>query len=431
MSKRPTDGLEPEAKKRGSSRQLTKDDASDEEEDRGSLQTATAEVMKARKIVKARRGTGAPPSTPTGGVPKALASSNPFAGVSILGKLEGTVDGGSFAALAAKAASSEPTTLAGKEAEAAAPAPAENPEAAEKPADGSADAVAGVSGTATPEAAAEAAPVAEAESHKPAAEDGKAEGEKASTPGEPVAPAFATFASKAPFSWAGASAGTGFGFGSLANGADNSKTNGALAGKDESSKPGPFNFGTTAPAFSFTPLQGGFPAVASIFGSSNNQSGGEAEAATGQQDDVKPALAALPPETQTVTGEEEEDTRWSGEGSLYEFSAERAWKERGKGELKINQAPGRPARFVMRQRGNHRLLMNANLWAEMKVTPMDGGKGATFPVVNSAQGSDVKLQTFAFRLKAAGELDHFIEAINIHKTIQTEAMLNEEVQDEH
>jgi hypothetical protein len=47
-------------------------------------------------------------------------------------------------------------------------------------------------------------------------------------------------------------------------------------------------------------------------------------------------------------------------------------------------------------------------------------QGATFPVVNSAQGSDVKLQTFAFRLKAAGELDHFIEAINIHKTIQTE-----------
>lgn len=31
MSKRPTDGLEPAAKKRGSSRQLTKDDPSDEE----------------------------------------------------------------------------------------------------------------------------------------------------------------------------------------------------------------------------------------------------------------------------------------------------------------------------------------------------------------------------------------------------------------
>lgn len=32
MSKRPTDHLEPAAKKRGSERQLTKDDASDEDE---------------------------------------------------------------------------------------------------------------------------------------------------------------------------------------------------------------------------------------------------------------------------------------------------------------------------------------------------------------------------------------------------------------
>lgn len=63
---------------------------------------------------------------------------------------------------------------------------------------------------------------------------------------------------------------------------------------------------------------------------------------------------------------------WSGEGTLYEF--EGSWKERGKGELRINKAPSRPARFVMRQRGQHRLLMNANLWADMKVTPMDGGK---------------------------------------------------------
>lgn len=31
MSKRPTDDLEPAAKKRGNSRQLTKDDASDDE----------------------------------------------------------------------------------------------------------------------------------------------------------------------------------------------------------------------------------------------------------------------------------------------------------------------------------------------------------------------------------------------------------------
>lgn len=93
-----------------------------------------------------------------------------------------------------------------------------------------------------------------------------------------------------------------------------------------------------------------------------------------EPDTIKPALATLPPELETVTGEEGENVLWSGEGSLYEFDAAKSWKERGKGELRINRAPGRPARFVMRQRGHHRLLMNANLWPQMKVTPMDGGK---------------------------------------------------------
>lgn len=89
---------------------------------------------------------------------------------------------------------------------------------------------------------------------------------------------------------------------------------------------------------------------------------------------IKPALAKLPPETETLTGEEDEETVWSGEGTLYEFNAARQWRERGKGELKINRGPGRPARFVMRQRGYLRLLMNASLWADMKVSRMDGGK---------------------------------------------------------
>ena len=35
---------------------------------------------------------------------------------------------------------------------------------------------------------------------------------------------------------------------------------------------------------------------------------------------------------------------------------------------------GGQARLVMRSKGQLRLLMNANLWPEIKVTPMDGGK---------------------------------------------------------
>ena len=95
-----------------------------------------------------------------------------------------------------------------------------------------------------------------------------------------------------------------------------------------------------------------------------------------QNDNIKPALAVLPPETETVTGEEDETQLWAGEGTLYEFTPPQSWRERGKGEMRINKGPDRPARFVLRQRGQHRLLMNANLWPEMKVTRMDGGKVA-------------------------------------------------------
>lgn len=102
--------------------------------------------------------------------------------------------------------------------------------------------------------------------------------------------------------------------------------------------------------------------------------------------DAKPALATLPPETGTVTGEEEETTLWSGDGVLYEFG-ERQWRERGKGELRVNRGPGRPARFVMRGRVL-RLIMNARLWPDMKVTRMDGGKvGASAPASATTLGS--------------------------------------------
>lgn len=38
----------------------------------------------------------------------------------------------------------------------------------------------------------------------------------------------------------------------------------------------------------------------------------------------------------------------------------------------------------MRQRGNLRLLLNANLWEDMAVNAMDGGVGVTFAVQNAA-----------------------------------------------
>lgn len=40
--------------------------------------------------------------------------------------------------------------------------------------------------------------------------------------------------------------------------------------------------------------------------------------------------------------------------------------------VNVDEASGH-ARLVMRQKGNLRLLLNANLWAEMQLTMMEGG----------------------------------------------------------
>lgn len=88
----------------------------------------------------------------------------------------------------------------------------------------------------------------------------------------------------------------------------------------------------------------------------------------------------------------------AGDAVLYEF-LDGAWKERGRGELRINTPRGaapaaagssaggdKPgaARLLMRQRGNLRLILNATLYPSMAPSPMLGGKGITLACVNHA-----------------------------------------------
>ena len=80
------------------------------------------------------------------------------------------------------------------------------------------------------------------------------------------------------------------------------------------------------------------------------------------------------------TGEESEDTIFSESAALYEFvKAENGgggggWTERGKGVIKVNvDRETKQARFVMRNRGNLKLLLNANLFESMSLSRMEGG----------------------------------------------------------
>lgn len=77
------------------------------------------------------------------------------------------------------------------------------------------------------------------------------------------------------------------------------------------------------------------------------------------------------------TGEEGEDTIWTGRAKLYTMSGEgssKAWKERGTGTFRLNVTTEEPkkARFVLRADGTHRLLLNAAVTKQLKFGDSNG-----------------------------------------------------------
>lgn len=124
-----------------------------------------------------------------------------------------------------------------------------------------------------------------------------------------------------------------------------------------------------------------------------------------------PSLQEVPIET----GEENEKAVFTADSVLFEFF-DGGWKERGKGELKVNVARDgvEKARLVMRAKGNYRLILNASLYPDMKLTNMDK-KGITFPCMNSIGEGKDGLSTFALKFKDASIVEEFRAAVTAHK----------------
>ncbi|KAL0441563.1 UNVERIFIED_CONTAM: Nuclear pore complex protein A [Sesamum radiatum] len=68
----------------------------------------------------------------------------------------------------------------------------------------------------------------------------------------------------------------------------------------------------------------------------------------------------------------------------------------------------------MRARGNYRLILNASLFPDMKLTNMDK-KGITFACVNSASEGKDGLSTIALKFKDATIVEDFRAAVMEHK----------------
>ncbi|PSR96847.1 Nuclear pore complex protein like [Actinidia chinensis var. chinensis] len=122
------------------------------------------------------------------------------------------------------------------------------------------------------------------------------------------------------------------------------------------------------------------------------------------------------------TGEENEKSVFTADSVLFEF-VEGGWKERGKGELKVNvSATGTgKARLVMRAKGLYRLILNASLYPDMKLTNMEK-RGVTFACMNSTGDGKDGLSTFALKFKDGSIVEEFREAVAEHKS-KTAAIL--------
>ncbi|KAL5975153.1 hypothetical protein ACLOJK_031832 [Asimina triloba] len=155
-------------------------------------------------------------------------------------------------------------------------------------------------------------------------------------------------------------------------------------------------------------------------GSSNNGTSSlQLFGSSASSDATKSERGSLPTmqEVPVETGEENEKSVFTADAAFFEY-LDGSWKERGKGELRLNVPTadaGKP-RLVMRARGNYRLILNASLYPDMKLTNMDK-RGITFACMNSggSEGKQGGLTTFALKFKDGSIVDEFRGAVMAHK----------------
>ncbi|KAG1330081.1 nuclear pore complex protein NUP50B [Cocos nucifera] len=169
-----------------------------------------------------------------------------------------------------------------------------------------------------------------------------------------------------------------------------------------------FSFGSIAKEGSTSGTSSG-----SLFGLTNN--GSSFSSLLGTAPDASKGGKFSMQEVPIETGEENEKAVFAADAILYEY-LDGGWKERGKGELKVNVSlsDSEKARLIMRARGNYRLILNASLYPDMSLTSMDR-RGITFACVNSAGEGKNALTTFALKFKDSSMVEEFRGVVTAHK----------------
>ncbi|KAJ7563345.1 hypothetical protein O6H91_03G106400 [Diphasiastrum complanatum] len=443
MDSSPEGGADNLSKKRAAFRQLTKDDDPDAEEENksltgtGSFKRASDEVLASRRIVKVRR------------TAPATSAPNPFASISLVPPSDLTLKAES---LPAAIGSGEPSADKSKDA---------THDEAGKDRNGKKDQLP------QENQKSQASDSVEAEGKGGILGEGSEEtitGEVESTPTTEDAARIGETEVVQPGENGGSDLAESNRKAELSIGKEEGSTNSILSFQQHSTGinafSGSFGTGFSKSSFSFgvTPSPFSSPVGFGLFGSSSSlgstpfgsslstegalpsffgknsgntvapfQSfGSQDEPATpansGQQTQATVSLSEVPVET----GEEKEKAVFAADATLFEF-VDKAWKERGKGELRVNLSEDAEckARLVMRSKGNLRLLLNASLFRDMRLNRMDS-KSITFACANSASTLKVGgLTTYALKLKDVSVSENFIAVVEAHKVSSSERKTQE------
>ncbi|XP_055902077.1 E3 SUMO-protein ligase RanBP2 [Eupeodes corollae] len=128
--------------------------------------------------------------------------------------------------------------------------------------------------------------------------------------------------------------------------------------------------------------------------------------------DFQPIIP-LPDEIEVKTGEENEEVMFSSRSKLFRF-ADKEWKERGVGDLKIlkNNENG-TSRILMRRDQTHKICANHRITSELSLTkPKATDKGFIW-AANDFADEELKLEKFLVRFKHVETEKQFEAAFNV------------------
>lgn len=122
-------------------------------------------------------------------------------------------------------------------------------------------------------------------------------------------------------------------------------------------------------------------------------------------------IIPLPEEVIVTTGEENETTLFSARAKLYRF-ADKEWKERGIGKVKLLKNEEGKIRLLMRREQVHKICANHMLTRDIELTQMPSNNKAWIWVANDFADEEVRLEKFCIRFKLEEEAQLFKEAVD-------------------